>query len=157
MRGNRMKRKFTVKCKMKEVSMLCLGFMFFFLFGMVWLIVKYKINPILASIIFVPLILLWLAGFLFLSFVYVRGRDNNIEFRNMFGIRRNIEIKDIKRVIWRTTETKFGCNEKVTVKSSSGSFSVETLMVNSGDFFKHITSNVSEEKITRKIKILNQK
>ena len=139
-----MKRKFTVKCKMKEVSMLCLGFMFFFLFGMVWLIVKYKINPILASIIFVPLILLWLAGFLFLSFVYVRVRDNNIEFRNMFGIRRNIE-------------TKFGCNEKVTVKSSSGSFSVETLMVNSGDFFEYITSNVSEEKITRKIKILNQK
>lgn len=137
--------------------MISLGFMFFLIFCLVWFIVKYGLHPLIASFITVPFILLLLAGFLFLSFVYVKVIDNNIEFRNIFGIRKSIEIKDIKRVIWRTTETKFGRNEKVTVKSGSGSFSVETLMDNSDKFFEYISSNVSEEKIIRKIKKLNEK
>lgn len=151
-----MKKSFTVRASMKEIANIVLGFAVFFAFGLFWLIFKNGVDPVLASVITGPLIFTCLLGFLYLTLFRVTVKGSSIEFRNLFGITRTIDVKDIDKVIWRVNETKFGQSEKITVKSGTAGFSVETLMDKSEKFYEFIQENVSEDKIIRKTGKLNK-
>lgn len=152
-----MENTFIVKTQFKTLGNMILGLIAFFIGGTLWEILKNGRNPLALTLVTAPFIIVLLAGYLYITFTYVKVIGNIIEFRNMFGIKNKIDVSEIKRVIWRTNETKFGQNENVKVICGWKKFSVETLMNNSEKFYEYILENVSEENIIRKIRKMKSK
>ena len=74
-------------------------------------------------------------------------KQNIIQCRNIFGIKKQHTFDDIDRVIWRKNVTKFGNSDRITIIFKKGRFSAETSMIGFDKLSKHIEANVSQDKI----------
>lgn len=77
----------------------------------------------------------------------VKVNGSKITVRKYVFGRRSFDVSDIVKVNRLIVNTPIGKNEKMTVKTASTQFSVETLMKGSKQMFEFILANVDESKI----------
>ena len=94
------------------------------------------------------IVTIWTRTFL----VTVNG--TSISVRKGLGLSRfQCDVSDITRVKWKTVDTNFGRNMKITLFTAQGKrIPVETLMVNSDHMIRLIETHIAASKIERSYK-----
>lgn len=85
--------------------------------------------------------------------VTVNGRK--ITVRKGIGGEYSFEVSEIVKVDWKIVINRMGKNEKITIRTASKHFSVESLMDGFDDMSAYISDNVDNNKINKCIKKLN--
>ena len=81
----------------------------------------------------------------------VTVKGNRITVRKGTGKKYSFDVSEIVKVDWKIVETKMGKNEKITIRTASKHFSVETLMNGFNNMSAYIVANVDSgvDELTR--------
>jgi len=92
----------------------------------------------------------WMSLRFKLNKVIVNG--SSIQVRKGLWKKFSLDVRDIDRVDWITSFTKFGKNDNITVRAGSLKFKVETLMENSEKMIAYLKDYVDDVKIQTRFK-----
>ena len=113
-------------------------------------------NPAMYIVVFILIILPCILAMCWVKRYKITVEGRRITVRKGFGFKFSLDVSEIVRVQWKTSLTVMGRNEKITVRTASKKFTVETLMIESETMMEYLKENVAAHKISTTVRNFNR-